>query len=273
VLNATYSCAGIQRLICVDDAAVLTIVSNSLTATKRDLLLVLVNDPEYGGSGGAIAVASIHPAVVELALHELGHSFGLLADEYGGPPPPFCDASVEPPEPNVTKQTQHALIKWNYWIAPSTPLPTFTTEPGLPGLSEGAKYCDNGIFRPTYNSKMRSLDTPFEQINTEQLIKRIYNRVSPLDTSTPSSAIVRLRRGQKQTFKVSTPRPLTEALSVTWFVDGQQRGTSRKFILNSATLPIGRHTVEVIVEDITTRVLSDPAELLTERRVWTVSVR
>ena len=31
-------------------------------------------------------MASTHPAVVELVLHELGHSFGLLADEYGGPP-------------------------------------------------------------------------------------------------------------------------------------------------------------------------------------------
>lgn len=272
-LDATYNCAGIQRLICVDDSKVHTTASNSLTPTQRDLLLVLVNDPEYGGSGGAIAVASTHSAVVELVLHELGHSFGLLADEYGGPPPPSCNASVEPLEPNATKRTQRPLIKWNYWIASSTPIPTLTTEPGIPGLYEGAKYCDNGLFRPTYNSKMRSLDVPFEQINSEQLIKRSYNWVSPLDNSKPSRTTVRLRPGEKRTFKVSTPKPLTHALSVTWLVDGQVQGTTPKFILDSATLPIGTHTVEVIIEDTTPMVLSDPGELLTERRVWTVSVR
>ena len=70
---------GIQRLICVDTSTVLTVLSNSLSPSQRDIVLVLVNDPEYGGSGGSVAVASTNQAVVELVLHELGHSFGLLA--------------------------------------------------------------------------------------------------------------------------------------------------------------------------------------------------
>jgi IgA Peptidase M64 len=223
--DATYSCAGIQRLICVNLSNVLSVVSSRLPPTQRDLLLVLVNDPEYGGSGGAIAVASTHPDVVELVLHELGHSFGLLADEYGGPPPPACNASIEPPEPNVTRRTQRALIKWTDWIDLSTPIPTPTTHPGIPGLYEGAKYCDDGLFRPTYNSKMRSLGVPFEHINTDQLIKRIYNWVSPLEASTPGSSDVRLTQGKPQMFGVTTPAPLTQALDVTWVVNGQPQGT------------------------------------------------
>ena len=45
-----------------------------------DELVMLVNDPRYGGSGGSVAVASA--SAPEIALHELGHSFAGLADEY-----------------------------------------------------------------------------------------------------------------------------------------------------------------------------------------------
>ena len=158
-LNAAYNCGGIQRLICVSLGKVNDVLATSVSADMRDIVLVIVNDPEYGECGGAIAVASINSAVVELILHELGHSFGLLADEYGGPPPPACNASVEPPEANATQGTQRERIKWNIWIEPGTPIPTPGPTVAEPGLYEGAKDCDTELFRPTYNSKMRSLWT------------------------------------------------------------------------------------------------------------------
>jgi hypothetical protein len=85
-LDATYNCAAIFRLICVSIPKVNAVLSASIAPDMRDVIVVVVNDTEYGGSGGVIAVASIHPAVVELVLHELGHSFGLLADEYSTDP-------------------------------------------------------------------------------------------------------------------------------------------------------------------------------------------
>ncbi len=82
-LDATYNCSGIQRLICVDQSKVNAVLAASgVPANARDIVLVIVNDPEYGGSGGAVSVASTHTSAVELILHELGHSFALLADEY-----------------------------------------------------------------------------------------------------------------------------------------------------------------------------------------------
>ena len=57
-LDATYNCASIQRLICVSTANVNAVLSRTaLPADARDLILVIVNDTEYGGSGGAVAVA------------------------------------------------------------------------------------------------------------------------------------------------------------------------------------------------------------------------
>jgi IgA Peptidase M64/Calx-beta domain len=271
-LDAAYDCFGTQRLICVDVTKVNDVLLRSVSADKREVVLVIVNDPEYGGSGGFVAVASVHPEVVELILHELGHSFGLLADEYGGPPPPFCDASVEPPEVNVTQATSRDQIKWNHWIAPSTPIPTLDAQPSVPGLYEGAKYCDTGLFRPTFDSKMRSLNRPFDTINAEQLVKRVYNWSSPIDSSRPIMSTIRLEPGQAQLFRVEVPHPLTHSLDVAWQVDGHTSGIGSSFTLRSAGLSPGPHTVEVFVSDPTPFVRNDPAGILGERRSWDVIV-
>lgn len=277
--DATYNCAGTERLICVNVSKADTVLGNSVGADQRDVVLVLVNDTEYGGSGGSIAVASLHPAVIELVLHEIGHSFGLLADEYDSGPPPPCDNTVEPPEANVTRETDRGLIKWNVggspptgWIDPSTPIPTTTTQPGVPGLYHGAKYCPTGLYRPTDNSKMRTLGPPFEQINEEQLIKRTYNLVSPLDSSSPLSSDVALVLGDSQVFQVTVPTPDTHSLASTWYVDNSEVATGLGFTFNSATFGTGPHTVQVIVKDPTPKVRNDPGNVLRDDRTWMVTV-
>jgi hypothetical protein len=132
--NSSYDCGGITRLICADTGLVNTVLARSIgDPNARDIILVLVNDGEYGGSGGAIAVASIHPQVTELVLHEVGHSFAGLADEYGGPPPPSCSL-FEPSAANATTVTNRASIKWASWIHPATPIPTTAPVAALPGL-------------------------------------------------------------------------------------------------------------------------------------------
>ena len=47
-----------------------------MPANERDFLVVLVNDTEYGGSGGSVLVASLNAQSIELVLHEAGHTFG-----------------------------------------------------------------------------------------------------------------------------------------------------------------------------------------------------
>jgi len=271
-LDGSYGCGGIERLLCVNTGKVNLIIANTLSPTQHDMTLVIVNDAEYGGSGGSIAVASTNAAVVELVLHEEGHSFGLLGDEYGGPPPPVCDNTVEPAQPNLTKQTQRALIKWAQWIDAGTPIPTTSTTPGLPGLHQGAGYCDVGLYRPTFSSRMHALGFPYEQVNSEQLIKRIYNFVSPLDSSMPAAGTITLAQGEAQSFSVTTPLPFTHSLSITWFVDGQQRGTGSLFNFDSASFGTGNHSVAASVVDTTISVRSDPGHLLMAQPSWTVAV-
>src|SRR6185503_15749879 len=232
-LDATYNCQGTQRLICVNFSKANTILGNSVTPSQRDIAFVIVNDFEYGGSGGSIAVTSTHVEVLELILHELAHSFGLLADEYGGPPPPVCNNTFEPSAANSTKVTDRSLIKWNHWIDANTPIPTFSAFDGVPGLYQGAVYCDAGLYRPTFGSKMRFLGRPYEQINTEQLIRRIYNIVSPIDASQPAATDITITTAQSQSFNITALVTLSNTVKVDWFLDGVFQSTGTGFTLNN----------------------------------------
>jgi hypothetical protein len=133
------------------------------------LVAVIVNSTAYGGAataGGCVVVYRGDSGPEALA-HELGHSFGLLADEYEQPGRIY--AGGEPSFPNVTIQTDRSLLKWARWISPATPLPTAAPSMG-PGLYEGGLVYQYGVFRPTFDSKMRSLNRPYDAVN-EALLK------------------------------------------------------------------------------------------------------
>ncbi len=267
--DAGYNCGGTQRLICVSQNKVNTVLQRSLSPNQYDIKLVIVNDAEYGGSGGAVAVASKNTQAVEIILHEVGHSFGFLLDEYGDS---TCGTVNDPGAPNITTSTSRSQIRWNYWIDSTTPIPTTSFSNGVPGLYQGGWFCSNGYYRPTANSKMRTLFQPFEQINTEQLVKRIYNIVSPIESIMPSSSSMALNNGDSQVFLVNSPTPLSHTLDVTWFIDGQLQGAGKTFFLNASQLSAGPHNLDALVRDPTTWVRRDNEQLLLETRRWTISI-
>ena len=271
-LGATYNCGGIQRVICINNSLANAAAARSLPPTGRDIILVLVNDAEYGGSGGPISVASTHRDVVELVLHEGGHSFGLLGDEYEQQPP-TCANSIEPPETNVAREIGRNDIKWSRWIDAGTALPTTGTTAAVVGAYQGAKYCPAGLYRPTFDSKMRSLFRPFEQVNTEQLIRRIYNLVSPIDAFFPSESTLTHGRDTTVDFSVDVPQPVSGAgLRVRWFVNGTLMGEGQTLRLDTSRMSIGTNSVEVEVADATAAVRNDPSGLLTTRHTWSLTV-
>ena len=276
--DGTYNCANIQRLICVSSNEVFQVVNRNLAPTEADIVVVIVNDPEYGGSGGAVAVASTHSQSGDLVVHEVGHSFGLLADEYDYGSS-NCSNPIEPSELNVTTETNRNNLKWNVgggpppgWVEFSTPIPITDTVAGQPGLYEGAKYCSENIYRPTYDSMMRSLDRPFDAVNVELLIRRIYNYVTPLESSLPVSTSLSLSRGTQQNFSVTTGNNASESVGVTWFLDSLVDGSGLNYDLNTSSLNLGPHTVLVSVEDATTNVRNDPYGVLSEVKQWNIEI-
>jgi len=95
-----------------------------------DVLVVLVDSARYGG--GSIAFDYCVTTVdngrsTEVFLHELGHSFGGLADEYYASEVSyneFYPKGVEPLEPNITALLDPSNVKWKHLLSPGISVPT-----------------------------------------------------------------------------------------------------------------------------------------------------
>ena len=172
-LGANFNCYNIARLLCVDEAKVLATVGSVLAPDQRDVIVVVANSSRYGGSGGAVATLSMHSQSVEIALHEIGHTAFGLADEYDVG---TCSLAAEPSEGDVTLMYSRA-VKWGAKInaATAVPTPAGSYPNGTVGVFQGAQYCAAGKYRPTENSRMRTLGYPWHAVN-EGLAESVFAR-------------------------------------------------------------------------------------------------
>lgn len=179
-VHTTFDTFRSPRYLTTDDMESLRRVS---ATAPYDTIVVMVNTARYGG-GGIYNWYSIFPSDSEydeyVLMHEFGHGFGALGDEYytsstGYDEDAFYVNGVEPWEPNLTVKTTREEIKWGRLIAQETPLPT-PDEPefdGVVGLFEGGGYKAKGIYRPTRDSKMFHKGMlPFGPVN-EAAIERV----------------------------------------------------------------------------------------------------
>ncbi|PID93570.1 MAG: peptidase M64 [Bacteroidetes bacterium] len=128
-----------------------------------DQIYILVNTTKYGG--GAIynfysVSASSHPASQKVFIHEFGHAFAGLADEYYDSETSYNDfytEGIEPWEPNITTLTNFEK-KWKHQVKAGTPIPTPPTKEYLHtvGAFEGAGYVEKGIYRPMQDCMMNT---------------------------------------------------------------------------------------------------------------------
>ena len=100
------------------------------SAVPYEFLEVLVNDAQYGGGGiynshSTVAVDSDFAEYV--FVHEFGHHFAALADEYYTSDVAYQTGAAVKPEPwerNITALHDPATLKWRDLVQPGTPLPT-----------------------------------------------------------------------------------------------------------------------------------------------------
>ena len=246
-----------------------------------DLAIVLVNDPQYGGTARSrTSVVSMNDAAYGVAVHESGHSFADLADEYESAGPGNV---IVGERPNATQQTQRSLIKWNSWISPDTPIPTPATidsKTGRPfyeaevGLFQGANYNSSGWFRPKFECKMRTWPAAFCEVCTEALVLHVYARLSAIDRATPEDSRLMLYTGESAAFAIQRLRPNTHELPAQWFIDGEPvaGATGDELAVAAATLAPGEHTVRVDVWDPTPLVRNDWLRSMKQSREWTVTI-
>lgn len=137
-----------------------------LAGLPYEHIIVLVNTEVYGGGGILNSYnlsAAHHAKTLPVVVHEFGHSFAGLADEYAydNEPIPMYPADIEPWEPNITTLKDfHG--KWEKMISKKTPVPTPADKKyaDAVGVYEGAGYSLNGVYRPMQDCRMRTNETP-----------------------------------------------------------------------------------------------------------------
>jgi Ca2+-binding RTX toxin-like protein len=254
-LGASYDWAGIDRLVYVEE-----VLANSFLSTApvvADMRLVTVNSTQYGGGGGYYAVyAGGNSSSAEIALHEVGHSFGDLADEYYTPGTTYTGA--EPTRVNVTKSSSGA--KWSEWLGYDQP------GIGVIGAYEGGMYSERGIYRPSLSSKMKASGQPFDAVSRQKLILDIYALVDPTDGHLATSSTL----SAQSMLWANVVDP--SVIQSRWFVDGVRVvGADDPFFIPSQHgVTSGQHTIRLETVD-TTDWVRRGQEQLAQSFQWTVN--
>lgn len=147
-----------------------------LSGVPFEHIIVLINTPRYGGGGiynQWMCSSSDHATFKQVLVHEFGHSYAGLADEYnyGDNHVEWYPADTEPWEPNITTLKDFDK-KWKDLIPASTPVPTPPTinnyqqtrttmsseelnkKTQRVGVFEGAGYMARGAYRPAELCRM-----------------------------------------------------------------------------------------------------------------------
>ncbi len=125
-IGATYDAFRSERYILTFDNKSMRRIASS---APYDFIEILTNTEVYGG-GGIYGLFSTAAANSEWApylfVHEFGHHFAGLADEYYTSSVAYeAPAEItEPYEPNVTALLDTDNLKWKHHVTPNTPLPT-----------------------------------------------------------------------------------------------------------------------------------------------------
>jgi len=158
LLNSSFYTDSIDRYLMTPDMAA---VRNAAANVPYDQIIILANTGKYGGG----ALFNFYSLVVnsnkesgEILVHEFGHGFGGLADEYDDGSTTYNSLyplNLEPWEPNITTLV-HFETKWKDMLPRSTPVPTPLSKTSSLGVYEGAGYVAKGIYRPTSDCMMRT---------------------------------------------------------------------------------------------------------------------
>ena len=140
-------------------------VYDAASVVPYDHIYVLVNAERYGGGGfyNFLSVCtSDNELTKEVFIHEFGHGFAGLGDEYYNSKvayEDFYNLEIEPWESNLTTLVDFEN-KWKEMIPDSisVPTPRKIKYNKTVGAYEGGGYMNKGIYSPFINCRMKSND-------------------------------------------------------------------------------------------------------------------
>jgi hypothetical protein len=142
VLSASFNAFDLDRYMLIEEDHLMHDIAAQV---PYDVLAVLVNSPRYGGGSIALdyCVSTVdHPSSAQVFVHELGHSFAYLADEYYQSEVSYNDfypKGVEPLEPNITALLDPTHVKWADLLSPGIAVPTEYGKDRIEALQTGLR--------------------------------------------------------------------------------------------------------------------------------------
>ena len=177
VMNSGFYTFGIERyMTTMDYKSVCDVAANA----PYDQIYILVNTDKYGGGGiynhySISAADNLQSRAV--VIHEFGHAFGGLADEYYTSAVAYNDyfpLDVEPWNPNLTTLVDFDS-KWKDMVPEGTPVPTPAEDQykDVVGVYEGGGYVAKGVYRPMIDCRMHTNDAVFCPVCSAALRKMV----------------------------------------------------------------------------------------------------
>ncbi len=151
--------------------------AKAVPLSEMNLLVVISNDDRIGGTANGIATISTSQDAKQTLLHEVGHVFAGLGDEYTE------EAIAEnyslqwiPYLPNLDNTSDVNKIKWSHFI-------NNNAYQKWVGVFEGGYYRSKGVYRPQYSSIMYNNSYPwFNAPSREAIVRSIdYHLGIPFD--------------------------------------------------------------------------------------------
>lgn len=243
--GSTFDYNDIHRLLFPVNAAAITNVLAS-NFPSYDQVIVLVNSTYYGGSGGEFAILSTHEWSAELALHELGHSFSDLADEY------YAGDDWAKERFNMTQIKDPTTVKWKKWM-------NFDRI----GIYQ---HCCGGNssnwYRPHEFCKMRILNNPYCSVCIEGIIEEIHSLTSPIDSFFPSNE-ENFDLSEPTNFSLILNKPNPNTLKIEWYLnDSIINDDDDTVLIAPNNLIAGVNHLQAVVEDKTTLLRIDNHEAI-----------
>ncbi len=132
-LGTSYTTFGLPRYVL---SSANKEIRDIAAAVPYDFICILINDTRYGGGGIFNLYSTTYTneqvkgqewQMDYMYVHEFGHSFAGLADEYYTSATAYNDfypKGVEPWEPNITALSDRENIKWKDLLSPGITVPT-----------------------------------------------------------------------------------------------------------------------------------------------------
>ena len=244
---------GIHRLlVATNTSAISAVLANNFP--MYDQVFIIANTTYYGGSGGSVATSSLHNSANEIAIHEIGHSFSVLADEY------YAGDIYATERPNMTQDTTLLSNKWRNWLGDQAI-----------GIYQHCCFGNSSQwYKPNTNCKMEYLGAPLCAVCKQTFTKKIHDLTNAVDRFSPSNtSSISLIDSSIFSLELIYPNPNT--LNIEWYLNGINQNISTDSIqIFTSMLNSGSNTLIAQVIDTTSFIRIDTHTTHIETVQWLI---